>query len=103
MRFIMSQGHVLTGPALRPPPFRVYYDGMDSAHPEAHGEIGPSFSPGEKRDPTLRLRSTLRADDLIGHSPPMIELLRQLSLLAPSTSRSCSPAPRARARPTSPA
>lgn len=71
------------GPALRPPPFRVYYDGMDSAHPEAHGELGPSFSPGETRDPTLRSRSTLRADDLIGRSPPMIELLRQLSLLAP--------------------
>ena len=70
-------------PALRPPPVRVYYDGMDSAHPEAHGEIGPLFSPGEKRDPTHRFRSTLRADDLIGRSPPMIELLRQLSLLAP--------------------
>ncbi len=54
--------------------FRVYYGGMDSAHPEAHGELGPLFSPGEKRDPTLRFRGALRAEDLIGRSPPMTEL-----------------------------
>jgi len=56
---------------------------MDSAHPEAHGELDPLFSPGDKRDPTLRSRGALRADDLIGRSPPMTELLRQLALLAP--------------------
>jgi Nif-specific regulatory protein len=70
-------------PAQRPPRFRVYYGGMDSAHPEAHGELEPLFSPGEKRDPTLRFRGALRADDLIGRSTPMTELLRQLALLAP--------------------
>ncbi|MDC0722200.1 sigma 54-interacting transcriptional regulator [Nannocystis bainbridge] len=56
---------------------------MDSAHPGAPGELEPLLSPADRRDPTLRLRSCLRADDLIGRSPPMVELLRQLSQLAP--------------------
>jgi Nif-specific regulatory protein len=56
---------------------------MDSAHPDAHGELEPRCLPSETRDPALRFRGALRADDLIGRSPPMTDLLRQVALLAP--------------------
>lgn len=57
---------------------------MDVAHPDAPDRAAIEHAPPQDvRDPALRFRTVLRADDLIGSSPPMLELLRQLALLAP--------------------
>jgi Nif-specific regulatory protein len=56
---------------------------MDNAHPDARGGLASQLAPVEPHDPALRFRAALRADDLLGRSAAMTELLRQLALLAP--------------------